>query len=131
MTKVLLDTDIIVDFLRNGLDASNVFIDIKSKNVQAFVSVITTFELYNGVLLSNNPKQKLDELAVMLQQIEIIQFDNTQSYIASKIYSYLVKKGLKIEMRDILISACAISKNIKIITNNKKHFTRIPELQFY
>jgi predicted nucleic acid-binding protein len=67
----------------------------------------------------------------MLQQIEIIQFDNTQSYTASKIYSYLVRKGLKIEMRDILISACAISKNIKIITNNKKHFTRIPELQFY
>ena len=131
MTKVLLDTDIIVDFLRNGLDASNIFMDIKSKNVQAFVSVITTFELYNGVLLSNNPKQKLDELAVMLQQIEIIQFDNTQSYIASKIYSYLVKKGLKIEMRDILISACAISKNIKIITNNRKHFNRIPELQFY
>ena len=131
MTKVLLDTDIIVDFLRNGLDASNIFMDIKSKNVQAFVSVITTFELYNGALLSNNPKQRLHELAVMLQQIEIIQFDNTQSYVASKIYSYLVKKGLKIEMRDILISACAISKNIKIITNNRKHFNRIPELQFY
>ena len=131
MTKVLLDTDIIVDFLRNGLDASNVFMGIKSKNVQAFVSVITTFELYNGVLLSNNPKQRLDELAVMLQQIEIIPFDNTQSYIASKIYSYLVRKGLKIEMRDILISACAISKNIKILTNNRKHFNRIPELQFY
>jgi len=131
MTKVLLDTDIIVDFLRKGLDASNVFMDIKSKNAHAFVSVITTFELYNGVLLSNNPKQRLDELAVMLQQIEIVPFDNTQSYIASKIYSYLVRKGLEIEMRDILISACAISKNIKIITNNKKHFNRIPELQFY
>ena len=131
MTKILLDTDIIVDFLRNGLDTSNVFRDVKNKKAQAFVSVITTFELYNGALLSPNPKQKLEDLNIMLGSIELISFDNTQSYVASKIYAYLVKKGIKLEMRDILIASCAIAKNMKILTNNKKHFNRIPELQFY
>ena len=131
MTKVLLDTDVIVNFLRNGIDTSSVFRDIKDSKVEAFVSVITTFELYNGVLLSNNPKQKLGDLAVLLEQMEIINFDNAQSYTASKIYSYLTKKGMKIEMRDILISSCSIANNLKILTNNKKHFNRIPELQFY
>jgi len=131
MAKVLLDTDVIVGFLRNGVDASNVFRDTKNKKVYAFVSVITTFELYNGAMLSNNPKQKFDDLAMLLEQMEIINFNNAQSYTASKIYSYLVKNGLKLEIRDILISSCAIANNIKILTNNKKHFDRIPELQFY
>ena len=131
MTKVLLDTDIIVYFLRYGIDTSSVFRDIKDKKAQAFVSVITTFELYNGALLSSNPKQKLEDLSIILGSIEIMPFDNTQSYVASKIYAYLVNNGAKLEMRDILIASCAIARNIKILTNNKKHFNRIPELQFY
>ena len=131
MTKVLLDTDVIVDFLRNEIDTSNVFRDVKDKKAQAFVSVITSFELYNGALLSPNPKQKLEDLNIMFGSMEIISFDNTQSYVASKIYAYLVKKGIKLEMRDVLIASCAIAKNIKILTNNKKHFNRIPELRFY
>lgn len=48
MIKVLLDTDTIIDFLRNGIDTSGIFNDVKNKNAQASVSVITTFELYNG-----------------------------------------------------------------------------------
>ena len=131
MTKVLLDTDVIVDFLRNGIDKSDIFRDIKDKKAQAFVSVITAFELYNGALLSPNPKQKLEDLSIILGSMEIMPFDNTQSYVASKIYAYLVKNGAKLEMRDILIASCAITKNIKILTNNKKHFNRIPELQFF
>lgn len=131
MTKILLDTDVIIDFLRNGIDNSNVFNDVKNKKVQASVSVITSFELYNGALLSPNPKQKLEDLNIMLGSVEVISFDNTQSYVASKIYAYLVKRGIRLEMRDILIASCAISKNMKILTNNKKHFNRIPELQFY
>ena len=131
MTNVLLDTDVLVDFLRNGIDTSNVFRDVKDKNAHAFVSVITTFELYNGALLSPNPKQKLEDLSIILGSIEIIPFDNAQSYVASKIYAHLVKKWAKLEIRDILIASCAISRNIKILTNNKKHFNRIPELQFY
>lgn len=131
MIKVLLDTDVIVDFLRNGIDTSSIFNDVKNKKAQAYVSVITTFELYNGALLSSNPKQKLEDLSIMLESIEIISFDNTQSYVASKIYTYLTKNGIKLEIRDILIASCAIAKNTKILTNNKKHFNRIPELQFY
>ena len=131
MTKILLDTDVIVDFLRNGIDVSGIFNDIKNKKAQCSVSVITAFELYNGALLSPNSGQKLEDLNIILGSVEITSFDNSKSYVASKIYSYLVKKGMKLEIRDILIAACAISKNMKILTNNKKHFNRIPELQFY
>ena len=129
MKKVLLDTDIIIDFLRNGIDPSNIFKKITEKNTQAYVSSITTFELYNGALLSPNPKQKLEVLDQLLRAIEVIPFDNSQSYVASKIYTFLVKKGRILDMRDVLISSCAVAKNLKLFTSNKKHFKRIPELK--
>lgn len=129
--KVLLDTDVIIDFLRVGIDYKTVFKGIKNKETQAYISSITAFELNNGALLSDNPKLKLEEVSELTNMMGIVPFDKTESYVASKIYAYLVKKGLPLEIRDILISACAISNNIRILTKNKKHFSRIPELQFY
>ena len=129
MKNIMLDTDIIIDFLRNGVDNSNIFRDIKNNNVKSYASSITTFELYNGVLLSRNPKEKLEDLDRLLESIDIISFDRTQSYVASKIYVYLIKKGMPLEIRDILISASAISKNLLLLTKNKNHFDRIPELR--
>src|SRR3989344_7467589 len=131
MKKVLLDTDVIVDFLRNGIDDEGVFHGVKEKTIQACISVITMFELYNGALLSNNPKQKLEDLAKLLEVFHVISFDKAQSYVASKSYAYLVKKGYSLEMRDILIAACAIANNLRLLTRNKKHFARIPELVFF
>ena len=131
MRSLLLDSDVIVDFLRKGIDHSNIFKGIKDKDVQAFVTPITTFELYNWAFLSSNPKQKLEELSRLLEFTELIPLDRAQSYVASKIYTYLVKKGIPLEIRDILISSCAIAKNVKLFTKNKKHFSRIPELQLF
>src|SRR3989344_8540197 len=120
MKKVLLDTDVLVDFLRNGIDDEGVFQGVKERTIQACISVITLFELYNGALLSNNPKQKLEDLARLLGSVEVLVFDKSQSYVASKSYAYLVKKGIPLEMRDILIAACAIAHNLKLLTRNKK-----------
>ena len=128
---MLLDTDVLVDFLRNGIDDEGVFQGVKERTIQACISVITLFELYNGALLSNNPKQKLEDLARLLGSVEVLVFDKSQSYVASKSYAYLVKKGIPLEMRDILIAACAIAHNLKLLTRNKRHFNRIPELVFF
>lgn len=125
----MLDTDIIIDFLRNGIDRLSIFKKIKERDAQAYVSSITMFELYNGAFLSTNPKQKLEDLAKLFKAIPVIPFDKGQSYVASKIYTYLVKKGSSLDMRDVLISACAVSINLKLLTNNRKHFERIPELE--
>ena len=131
MRKVVLDTDIIVDFLRKGIDHSNIFKNIKDKKIKAYSSPITTFELYNGALLSRKPNKKLKEISWLLELIEIIPFDKKQSYVASKSYAYLVKKGLPLDMRNILISSCALSNNLHLLTRNKKHFNRIPELLLF
>ena len=131
MKKVLLDTDIIIDFLRSGKDNLGIFQKIEKKEVLAYISCITSFELYNGALLSANPKQKLEGLARLFESIHIISFDNGQSYVASKVYAYLIKNGISLEIRDILIAGCAISNNLKLSTLNKKHFSRIPELQIF
>ena len=129
MKKALLDTDVIIDFLRKGLDSS-IFQKIKERKIEAYISSITLFELYNGALLSKDPKQKLEDLSQMMNTINLMSFGGEQAYVASKIYAYLRKSGLSVEMKDIMIAACAVSKGLELYTRNKKHFERMPELEF-
>lgn len=131
MRKVLLDTDVVVDFLRKGVDTDNVFQRAKDKEIRGFVSTTTGFELYNGALLSMNPKQKLEDLARLFGILTLVPLSNEQSYVASKVYAYLVKKGIPLEIRDVLIAGCAIACHLSLLTRNKQHFKRVPELHLF
>ncbi len=48
---------------------------------------------------------------------------------AANIYAHLKKQGALIMDADILIAASAIIRGMKVVTNNKSHFRRIPNLQ--
>jgi|GEM_PF-2421833 len=37
--------------------------------------------------------------------------------------------GLEIDFRDLLIGVTALNFNLKLVTLNKKHFSRIPDLE--
>jgi len=48
---------------------------------------------------------------------------------ASNIYALLRQRGELIGDADILIAATALTGGLCVVTNNLKHFQRIPELQ--
>jgi tRNA(fMet)-specific endonuclease VapC len=48
---------------------------------------------------------------------------------ASDIYADLKQKGLLVGDADILIAASALAQGCAVVTNNEKHFCRIPNLQ--
>jgi predicted nucleic acid-binding protein len=41
----------------------------------------------------------------------------------------LKNKGLEIDFRDLLIGATALNNNLKLVTLNKKHFSRVDNLE--
>ena len=131
MKQVLLDTDVIVDFLREGADHLGIIEGVSKRKVVGYISAITHFELHNGALLSRDPKRKLEELGEMLEVMEVVTLGPAESYAASRIYSNLVRRGLSLEMRDILIAGCAVSKSLALLTKNRKHFERISEVEFF
>lgn len=129
MRKISVDSDYVIDYLRGLAYTKNLIEKVKLKELEAYISVVTVFELRVGALLSNNPGKKLEDVEKLLDWFHIVDITKEIMSIASKIHVNLRKKGITIGIEDILIAATAISLNMGLITNNKKHFKNIEDLR--
>lgn len=67
---------------------------------------------------------------VLLPAVNIIGFDSKSAYICGRIRAELEKRGTPLDLADLEIASIAIANNLTLITNNVRHFKRIPLLQF-
>jgi len=125
---VVLDTDILIGFLRNNKEAVSKISELLAKHVILFTTSINTAELYFGAYLSEKTKENLETLEKLIKTINIIPFELNHSKIYGEIRSDLQKKGEIINELDIFIATIAIEKDLPIITRNTKHFDRIMKL---
>jgi len=91
------------------------------------ISLITQFEIVRGLKTKNSPK-KLKVFKRICSITVIVPLQESTIQIASDIYADLSKRGQLIEDADILIAATALEHNLTLVTNNEKHFARIPSL---
>ena len=61
----------------------------------------------------------------MEESFDIIWLDNEILEIASDIWRSLKAKGKLIEDRDLIIGATAITKKLKLLTRNIKHYGKL------
>ena len=122
-SEVLIDTSIIIEYLRKTNKEKTLFWEIINKH-ECFISSVTVFELYSGAKDINHHKA----LDIVLSHLTILPFDSKQAKIASSIFQKLKAKNKLIEFRDIFIASSAIEKQIPLATLNKKHFKRIDDL---
>jgi tRNA(fMet)-specific endonuclease VapC len=92
------------------------------------MSIISRFEILRG-LKSKNASTKLAVFEKLSETAIILPLQENTIQIASDIYADLRKRGLIIEDADILIAATALEHNLVLVTNNEKHFARIPGLK--
>ena len=73
----------------------------------------------------------MKEFNYFVQKFQIEFFPVTQSiikrYVPLKVT--LEQQGQKLDEFDLLIAATALSHNLTLVTHNKKHFSRIPDLK--
>ena len=71
---------------------------------------------------------RLLSLELFLAPLEIMEFDfnAAQSYGAIRVL--LERQGTPIGAYDLMIAAHALSYGLILVTNNKREFTRIPDL---
>ncbi len=126
---MILDTDILVGFLRNEPDAIKFFKSLETSDQQVFITTINAFELYKGAYNSDNQESSLNYVADIIHRFEnTFEFDLVASRIAGQIINHLKKKGIILDLPDIFISAIALANNESIVTRNINHFKRIPDL---
>jgi tRNA(fMet)-specific endonuclease VapC len=121
---VLIDTSLVIDYLRSADKPTTRFISL-FKAHDLVISVISVFELLNGA----TTKEKITDIRKICKSLTIIDFNVECAEKASEIYRELKTQNKLIEFRDILIGATAIANNYPLATSNKKHFERLREIK--
>ncbi len=126
---VCLDTTIVVDFLQGRISAD--FLD--SFNEDASIASPTIMEIFRGLNLKKNiiniKKDEREKINYLLDNLSVLVFDNYTAKLAGEIEAELLNKGDFVGPIDIMIATIAIKNNETLVTRNKKHFDKIPNLK--
>lgn len=124
--RYLLDTDTCI-YLLNG--EQQVKARVAQVGVEAIaVAIVTKGELYFGAYNSSQIDSNLERIREFFTEPgpQILPVDDQVMDCFGKTKAELRRKGQPIGDIDLLIAGVAISRNLKLVTNNTKHFQRVP-----
>ena len=128
MNRALIDTDILSYYFKGD----KTIVENFEKYLKVYdvieISAITYYEIISGLLYKNALKQ-LEIFEDFVVENPIILLTEESCKISGEIYSNLRLKGEIIDDVDILIAGIAIENEMTLVTNNVKHFQRIPGLK--
>jgi tRNA(fMet)-specific endonuclease VapC len=127
----MLDTDICSYIQRQHPIAVLETMQAKSESGHALcISVITYAELRLGAARSIN-KLKYDLLiSEFCERLDCIQsWDSSAADHFAVLQALLLGKGSPIGVNDSMIAAHALSIEAVLVTNNQKHFSKVPNLK--
>ncbi|NOR26471.1 MAG: PIN domain-containing protein [Desulforhopalus sp.] len=128
MTLYMLDTDICSYIIRER--PLQVFEHFKKTEMtQLYISVVTYAELIYGVEHSSSKKVNRPIIDDFVRHLSIISWDQEAAEHYGKIRVFLRAEGNIIGSMDMMIAAHARSRKMTLVTNNDKHFKRVPKLQ--
>lgn len=125
MEKILIDSDVVIDFLRGyNLRIKSFFSKIKNQQINGCISLISIIELYSGIEEENNIKDKyLKDLLLSLGIIPV-EFDLCRN-------AGLLRNKYPLSVSDSVIAATSSHYKIKLFTFNVKHFSNLPGVKLY
>lgn len=126
MNGYLLDTDIVVFFLRNKKNIAEHLALLSPNDI--FVSEVTVAELEYGNRCSGRYEDNKWMVDRFLSSVNIVPFSDAIHLYAEERYR-LRMLGQSIEDFDLLIGCTAVSDNLIMVTNNAKHYSRIKDIR--
>lgn len=114
MKSILIDTDILIDFLRGKETARKFLLSVVEENT-LYCSVITVAEIYAG--MREEEKEKTGDL------LDSLNIEEISRAIAEKAgrYKHQIKRQT-LELDDCLIAASALYTKALLVTGNGKHY---------
>ncbi len=124
--KYLVDTDWIIRHFRGNGPVARRLEELTPNGIG--LSVVSMGELYEGVYRSSDPESSEAALQLILSEIAIVNIDDEVCRIFGQQRGRLRARNALIGDSDLWIGATAIRHNLTLLTNNRQHFERIPEL---
>ncbi len=121
--KILIDTDILIDFLRGDKNTTEMIKRISTERL--ITTDINAFELYHGAYKSKNKQINVTNIEDLLNSLELLSTNRESMRKAAELIADLDKKGASIDIADLFIASICLINSASLLTRNKKHFERM------
>ena len=92
------------------------------------ISSITVAELYFGAYYSSQVENNIELLEEFTSELSILDLNAECGKIFGRIKAELKRKGEIINDSDLFVASIAIGNEMRLVTNNERHFSRIEDL---
>lgn len=125
MTKVLVDTDVLIDYSKGFFKGLNELKELQDKGkIILFLNPIVVAEYLADKNL--NDVKKLKESLNFISSFKTILISKEMGVRAGEIMRNVSGPNWK----DAMIAACCLVGNCRLATRNRKHFNKISGLKF-
>lgn len=126
MVKIVIDTDVIIDFTRDKSELFQVLLaQASQRKVNLFIPIIVVTELMTGQ--ETHDKTKLKDLEFLINQLTILNLD----YRLAQQTGFLMRDYKNLKLGDAMIAAITINLDATLATRNTKDFQDIKGLKFF
>ena len=124
LNQALLDSQLIISFLRGNKTAFDVFWAVRKK----YVAVATIGEFATGLYRAKNLDRAMEQFAKLFQLLTVLPATVEIAIQFGLFESQLLKKGTPIPKNDVWIASTAKIHQLPVITNDS-HFLLLPQIQ--
>ena len=121
---MVADTDVLIDFLA-GRDPACRRVALELERGRLQTTAVTRFELLCG---ARNAREE-SIIRQLLAAVPALPLDEQAADRAAAVRRALERAGEAIGMADSLIAGVVLARGGTLLTRNRRHFERIPELQ--
>jgi tRNA(fMet)-specific endonuclease VapC len=123
--RYVLDTDTLIYYLKHNPNVVNKFAMVDINDITT--TIINYTELLFGAYNSTKQAENLSHIKSFLDDMEIIDFDKRSAEVFARLKAELKQTGNIIADMDLMIASICVANHFTLVTNNTKHFQRIPE----
>ena len=124
--KYLLDTNIVIGLSKGSAPVRTRLAQLPAQAL--LLSPVVLCELEFGIAKSQRPEATRSALAVLLANLQVVDFNAEVAVHYGRIRAALEAAGQPIGPNDLLIAAQALSIGATLVTDNVREFSRVPGL---
>jgi tRNA(fMet)-specific endonuclease VapC len=125
--RYLIDTHWIVSYLNGRKEAVDLLASIDQEDLA--ISQVTYGEIYEGIYFGRDPRRYERAFRDVLRAVDVLPLSQTIWRRFARLRGDLRHKGQLIADLDLLIAATALQHDCLLVTRDRRHFERIPQLQ--